>query len=156
MVENSISSERLIVALDVPSERAALELIAQLEDSVTFFKIGLELFTSCCGLDLVERLTSQGYRVFADFKLLDIPQTVSRAVQNLNGRGIDFLTIHAEPQTMQAAVEAADGLSLLAVTVLTSLTDDTLHAMGYSINTVYLVQFRAADACLICCPRLLA
>lgn len=142
---NSIS-DRLIVALDVPTERQALELVAKLEGSVKFYKVGLELFSSGSGLQLIDTLTSNGYDVFADFKFLDIPQTVYRAVHNLNGRGIRFLTVHAETQVMQAAVQAADDISLLAVTVLTSLNDRALESLGYTKNTTELVQSRALDA----------
>ena len=139
-------SDRLIVALDVPNNRQALELVAQLEGSVQFYKVGLELFASGAGLQLIDQLASQGYKVFADFKFLDIPQTVYRAVKNLSGRGIEFLTVHAESQTMQAAVDATDDISVLAVTVLTSLNDQAIQAMGFGLSTVDLVKKRAIDA----------
>ena len=139
-------SDRLIVALDVPNNRQALEIVAQLEGSVQFYKVGLELFASGAGLQLIDQLASQGYKVFADFKFLDIPQTVYRAVKNLSGRGIEFLTVHAESQTMQAAVDATDDISVLAVTVLTSLNDQSIQAMGFGLSTVDLVKKRAIDA----------
>ncbi len=153
--QNDIS-DRLIVALDVPTDRQALELVARLEGRVKFYKVGLELLSSGSGLQLIDKLASAGYRVFADFKFLDIPQTVYRAVRNLNGRGIHFVTVHAEPQAMQAAVQAADDVSILAVTVLTSLNDDALDSMGYSMNAVELVRTRAIAAQKIDCAGVIA
>ncbi len=139
-------SDKLIVALDVPTDREALEIVRRLDGAAVFFKVGLELFANGSGLRLIDTLVSQGHAVFADFKFFDIPQTVYRAVRNLNGRGIRFVTVHAEPNTMQAAVDGADGICVLGVTVLTSLDDDGLKAMGHPIPVSELVQMRALDA----------
>ncbi len=139
-------SPRLIVALDVPTGDQALDLARQLRGSVDFFKVGLELLSSGDGLKVIDQLADRGHRVFADFKFLDIPQTVYRAVRNLNDRGITFLTVHAEPQTMQAALDAADDTMIMAVTVLTSLNDEALSSMGINMNAEELVRLRAIQA----------
>ncbi len=156
MVENNTISDRLIVALDVPTERQALQLLAQLDGSVNFFKVGLELLSSSSGLRLIEHLADLGHKVFADFKFLDIPQTVYRAVRNLNGRGINFLTVHAEPQAMQAAVQAADDMSVLAVTVLTSVSEQSIKDMGYAATVAELVKMRALHAKQYGCAGVIA
>jgi len=116
--------QRLIVALDVPDSRAALELDRRLGDEVLWVKVGLELFTAA-GPPIVETLRAKGRRVFLDLKLHDIPNTVAGAVRNASRLGAELLTLHAEggPAMMRAAAEArADtSMNLLAVTVLTSL-----------------------------------
>ncbi len=149
-------STRLIVALDVPSGRQALELVAELEGQAIFFKVGLELISSGDGLQVINQLVDRGCQVFADFKMLDIPQTVYRAVKNLNGRGIRFLTVHAEPQNMAAALDAADDVSILAVTVLTSLNDEALRLMGFKMSAAQLVQLRAGQAYEAGCAGVIA
>ncbi len=113
----------LVVALDVPSQREALALADLLDDDVDFFKVGLELYTRE-GPGVVRALKGRGKRVFLDLKLFDIPNTVARAVTAARSLDVDLLTIHASGgrSMMEAAVEsAADELSLLGVTVLTSL-----------------------------------
>ena len=139
-------SDRLIVALDTPTHRHALELVDQLDGTVRFFKVGLELFANGSGLQLIDELINRGFKVFADFKFLDIPKTVERAVRNLNGRGISFLTVHAQQQTMKAAVDAAQEISILAVTVLTSIDDRELQSTGYQMNASELVRMRSVHA----------
>src|ERR1700716_2344484 len=112
--------DRLIVALDMPSVAAAEAMIARLGDSVTFYKIGYQL-AYAGGLAPGGHLAGAGKKVFADLKLHDIGNTVARGVESVAGLGATFLTVHAYPQTMKAAVEARAGSSLkiLAVTVLT-------------------------------------
>ena len=152
-------SERLIVALDVPTATDALEMVDRLGDVVQFYKVGLELISSGAGVQLMEQLIARNCRVFADFKLFDVPATVYRAVRNLNDLGITFLTVHGEPEIMTAAVSAANNLSILAVTVLTSMDDQSLQAAGYQMTTEELVLMRAvsADQCgcagVICSAR---
>src|SRR3954452_2162823 len=127
--------DRLIVPLDLPSVAAAEAMIVRLGDSVTFYKIGYQL-AYAGGLALVRQLSDTGKKVFVDLKLHDIGNTVARGVESVAGLGATFLTVHAYPQTMQAAVEAASGSSLkiLAVTVLTSYDDGDLHAAGYRLG----------------------
>ena len=138
--------DRLIVALDLPSVEAAEAVIGKLGDSVTFYKIGYQL-AYAGGLPLISRLAGSGKKVFADLKLHDIGNTVARGVESIAKSGATFLTVHAYPQTMKAAVEArGPSLKILAVTVLTSYDDGDLHAAGYRLNVSDLVEARAQQA----------
>lgn len=138
--------DRLIVALDLPSVAAAEAMIDKLGDSVTFYKIGYQL-AYAGGLPLVQKLADSGKKVFADLKMHDIGNTVSRGVESVSKLGATFLTVHAYPQTMKAAVEArGSNLKILAVTVLTSYDDGDLHAAGYRLSVSDLVEARAQQA----------
>src|SRR5258708_10984291 len=139
--------ERRTVPLDLPWVAAAEAMIARLGDSVTFYKIGYQL-AYAGGLPLVRQLASAGKKVFADLKLHDIGNTVARGVESVAGLGATFLTVHAYPETMKAAVEARAGsdLKILAVTVLTSYDDGDLHAAGYRLSVSDLVEARAQQA----------
>jgi orotidine-5'-phosphate decarboxylase len=140
------SRDRLIVALDVASVEAAEALVTRLGDSVTFYKIGYQL-AFAGGLPLVRKLADRGKKVFLDLKLHDIGNTVARGVENIAKSGATFLTVHAYPQTMQAAVEACgSNLKILAVTVLTSYNDDDVQAAGYRLGVADLVSQRARQA----------
>ena len=141
------SRDRLIVGLDLPSVAAAEAMIDRLGDSVTFYKIGYQL-AYAGGLPLAKQLASAGKKVFLDLKLHDIGNTVARGVESVASLGATFLTVHAYPQTMKAAVEACAGstLKILAVTVLTSYDDSDLHAAGYRLNVSDLVEARARQA----------
>lgn len=157
---NIAPRDRLIVALDVPGVAAAEAMIARLGDSVTFYKIGYQL-AYAGGLPLVRELAASGKKVFIDLKLHDIGNTVARGVESIATSGATFLTVHAYPQTMKAAVEgrAGSGLKLLAVTVLTSYDDNDLHAAGYRLGVSGLVEARAQQALalgidgLVCSPE---
>jgi orotidine-5'-phosphate decarboxylase len=142
--------DRLIVALDLPSVAAAEAMIARLGDSVTFYKIGYQL-AYAGGLPLVRQLVSAGKKVFTDLKMHDIGNTVARGVESVAALGATFLTVHAYPQTMKAAVEgrAGSSLKILAVTVLTSYDDGDLHAAGYRLGVSDLVEARAQQAQLL-------
>src|SRR5258708_32004891 len=139
--------ERRTVPLDLPWVAAAEAMIARLGDSVTFYKIGYQL-AYAGGLPLVRQLASAGKKVFADLKLHDIGNTVARGVESVASLGATFLTVHAYPQTMKAAVEAraGSGLKILAVTVLTSYDDGDLHAAGYRLRVSDLVEAPAPPA----------
>jgi orotidine-5'-phosphate decarboxylase len=139
--------ERLIVALDMPEVAQAERLAARLGDSVVFYKIGMELVYGG-GLRLVESLAASGKRVFLDLKLHDIPNTVERAVAQVARIGATFLTIHAYPQTMRAAVagRGGSGLKLFGVSVLTSCDDADLKEAGYAYGVEDLVARRGAQA----------
>src|SRR5262245_23544063 len=139
--------DRLIVALDLPSVEAAEATIGRLGDAVTFYKIGYQL-AYAGGLPLVQKLAGSGKKVFLDLKMHDIGNTVARGVESIARLGATFLTVHAYPQTMKAAVEARAGSSLkiLAVTVLTSYDDGDLHAAGYRLNVSDLVEARVQQA----------
>ena len=139
--------DRLIVALDLPDVAAAEAVIARLGDSVTFYKVGYQLGYAG-GLPLAQQLSKSGKKVFLDLKLHDIGNTVARGVESIARLGATFLTVHAYPQTMKAAVEASAGtdLRILAVTVLTSYDDADLKAAGYRLGVSDLVEARAQQA----------
>src|SRR5216683_6425393 len=139
--------DRLIVALDVPSVAAAEKMVDRLGDTVTFYKIGYQLVFAG-GLPFAETLIRAGKSVFLDLKLHDIGNTVAKGVESVARLGVTFLTVHAYPQTMKAAVEARGdgGLRILAVTVLTSYDDANLAAAGYDFTVAELVAERAAQA----------
>ena len=141
------SRERLIVALDVASVAQAQTLVERLGASVCFYKIGYQLGFAG-GLGFARELAEAGNQVFIDMKLHDIGNTVARGVESIARLGATFLTVHAYPQTMHAAVEArADSkLRILAVTVLTSYDDADLAAAGYDFTVPELVAERAAQA----------
>jgi orotidine-5'-phosphate decarboxylase len=141
------TKDRLIVALDLPGVEQAEAMVARLGDSVIFYKIGYQL-AYAGGLPLVRKLADQGKKVFIDLKLHDIGNTVARGVESIARLGATFLTVHAYPQTMKAAVEARAGsnLKILAVTVLTSYDDGDLHAAGYRLGVSDLVEARAQQA----------
>ena len=139
--------DRLIVALDVASVAEAEAMVERLGEAVSFYKIGLQL-AFAGGLGFVQRLAGTGKRVFLDLKLLDIDNTVAGAVTSIAPLGMTFVTVHAYPQAMRAAVAARGSapFGLLGVTVLTSMGDDDLRNAGYDARLADLVGRRAADA----------
>lgn len=139
------AKDRLIVALDMPTVEEARRLIVQLGDAVHFYKVGLELLFAG-GLELARALKADRKHVFLDMKLLDIGNTVERAVANATELGVDFLTVHGHDlKTMRAAVSGrgSSKLKLLAVTVLTNLDADDLAQQGTSLSPADLVLRRA-------------
>src|ERR1700755_2296875 len=157
---NIAPRDRLIVALDLPDVATAEAMIARLGDRVTFYKIGYQLGYAG-GLPLVRRLADSGKKVFVDLKLHDIGNTVARGTESVARLGATFLTVHAYPQTMKAAVDACagSGLKILAVTVLTSYDNRDLHEAGYRLGVSDLVEARARQAQalgvdgLVCSPE---
>jgi orotidine-5'-phosphate decarboxylase len=139
--------ERLIVALDLPDVAAAEAMVEKLGDAVSFYKVGFELALAG-GIPFAQALARSGKKVFLDLKLHDIANTVARATERAAELGATFLTVHAFPPTMEAAVEGRgkSALKILAVTVLTSWDDDDLKAAGYSLTVRYMVQRRAEQA----------
>jgi orotidine-5'-phosphate decarboxylase len=139
--------DRLIVALDLPSVAAADAMVARLGDAISFYKIGYQL-AFAGGLAVAERLVGAGKQVFLDLKLHDIGNTVAKGVESVARSGAAFLTVHAYPQTMKAAVDArgSSNLRILAVTVLTSYDDADLAAAGYDFTVAELVAERTAQA----------
>jgi orotidine-5'-phosphate decarboxylase len=138
---------RLIVPLDLPTVEEARDMVQRLGDAVSFYKIGLELLASD-GMTLARELKASGKSIFLDWKLHDIGATVERSARVLAQSGCDLLTVHAEPQVMRAAVQARgdSSLKILAVTVLTSLTDADLIEMGYAFGARDLVERRVRQA----------
>ncbi len=125
-------AERLIVALDFNNTRDALKLVEELEGTVSFFKVGLELFVAT-GLGAVQVLQSRGHKVFFDLKLDDVVETITRAVRQIATLNVDLLTIHGNGATAKAAVDGRGGNTLpkiLSVTLLTSLDKHDLRDLG--------------------------
>ena len=143
--------DRLIFAVDVPDADAAKALVNTLGDSVTFYKLGLELFMSGEYFPLIEWLQARNKRVFADLKFFDVPATVGRAVRSLSDWGVDFATIHGNDAIMEAAVREKGEMGVLAVTVLTSLDRGDLNDLGFQCDTEALVLSRARRALAIGC-----
>jgi orotidine-5'-phosphate decarboxylase len=139
--------DRLIVALDLPTVREAEAVVEKLGDAVTFYKVGYQLAFER-GLPFAAALASAGKHVFLDMKLHDIGNTVARGVENVVNMGVTFLTVHAYPQTMRAAVEASRGsnLQILAVTILTSYDDADVADAGYSSTVKELVAAKSLKA----------
>ncbi|MGJ3263526.1 MAG: orotidine-5'-phosphate decarboxylase [Salinarimonas sp.] len=139
--------ERLIVALDVPSVEEARALVARIGEAGRFYKIGYRLGFSG-GLGFARELVDAGKKVFLDFKLHDIANTVEEGVAAVAAMGVDLLTVHAYPQTMRAAVagRGEGGLRLLAVTVLTSWDETDLAEAGFAGDVASLVARRAGQA----------
>jgi orotidine-5'-phosphate decarboxylase len=126
------AAENIIVALDVPTKKEALELVEKLDGQISFFKIGLQLYTAE-GPEIVRAVSSTGSKVFLDLKLHDIPNTVARAVESAGRLGAQMLTVHLSggSEMIRAATTArANNMLLLGVTVLTSSTEETLREIG--------------------------
>jgi orotidine-5'-phosphate decarboxylase len=138
--------DRLIVALDVASRDEARALVDRIGDAASFYKIGFRLGFAG-GLALAEELVREGRKVFLDFKLHDIGNTVEEGVASAAALGATFLTVHAYPQTMRGAVRGREGsnLRILAVTVLTSYDDADAREAGYASPVASLVAARAAQ-----------
>jgi orotidine-5'-phosphate decarboxylase len=130
------AAEKIIVALDVESKKEALDLVAQLREQISFFKVGLQLYTAA-GTDVVREILREGAKVFLDLKLHDIPNTVAGAVAASNELGVHMLTVHLSGGSamLKAAVDAKSAkLSLLGVTVLTSIDEVTLREIGINVS----------------------
>jgi orotidine-5'-phosphate decarboxylase len=151
------ADRRLIVPLDFPTADEARAVVAALGDAVSFYKVGLELFATD-GMALARELKAGGKQVFLDWKLHDIPTTVQRAAAAISQAGCDFITVHAEPQVMAAAVRGrgSSSLKILGVTVLTSLTDADLEEMGYAETARALVERRIHQAIAAGCDGVVA
>ena len=139
--------DRLILALDVPTVIDARDIVTKTKDFVGVYKIGLQLLFAG-GQDFAKELIAEGHKVFLDVKLLDIDNTIEKAVENIAKIGVTFATIHAYPRNMQAATNALknSNLCLLGVTVLTSMDDSDLLATGYAENVESLVKMRCMEA----------
>jgi orotidine-5'-phosphate decarboxylase len=139
-------ADRLIVALDVPEAEVAKALVRQLGDSVSFYKIGLELFMAGGYFELLDWLVKNGKKVFVDLKFFDVPETVRSAVRALAGSGATFATVHGNQAIMEAAARDKGALKILAVTVLTSLDRGDLDDLGFACDVDRLVLSRARRA----------
>ena len=148
--------DRLIFALDVPTPDQARDLVRQLDDSVTFYKVGLELFMAGGYFALIRWLLDQGKKVFADLKFFDVPQTVGSAVRALNGHGVAFATVHGNDAILEAAVREKGELKILAVTVLTSLDQGDMTDLGFQADIRAVVRSRALRALAIGCDGVIS
>ncbi len=142
-----MTDKRLIVALDVANAPEAEKLVTQLGESVSFYKVGMELYAAT-GMSFVRDLRSAGKSVFLDMKFYDIGETVRRAVAVVAQSGVDLLTVHGTRAVMSAAVEGRGGAStrLLGVTVLTSFDETDLRDLGYACTVSDLVDLRVKNA----------
>lgn len=140
-------ADRLIVALDLPDAAAARGLVNQLGDTVSFYKIGLELFMAGGYFELLDWLVARNKKVFVDLKFFDVPETVRSAVRALADSGASFATVHGNQAIMEAAArDKGDRLKVLAVTVLTSLDRGDLTDLGFACEVDKLVLSRARRA----------
>lgn len=154
--------DRLVLALDVPSLEAARPLVEELGAEVGVFKVGLQLFTAA-GPAAVRLVHDAGARCFLDLKLHDIPATVGHAVSAAADLGVEYLTVHATngPACLRAAARSAEGggTTLLAVTVLTSMDQGELDAIGLAgdsesaVRRLGKVAVDAGLGGLVCSPR---
>ena len=151
-----VDNQRLIVALDLPSTDDARRLVAQLDNSVNFYKVGLELFMTGGYFEFVDELAAAGKQVFVDLKFFDVPATVGRAVERLQHRNISFVTVHGNDGIMQAAAASKGDLKILAVTVLTSLDRGDLDDLGFQCDVEELVLSRARRAIHCGCDGVVA
>jgi orotidine-5'-phosphate decarboxylase len=140
------TNERLIFALDVSSVEEAKALVEALGDSVQFYKMGLQLFMAGDYYSLVSWLTERNKKVFVDLKFFDVPETVAAAVKQLNGRNVTFATVHGNDEILKAACRERGSVKILAVTVLTSLDQGDMTALGFQVDVEKLVLSRAERA----------
>ncbi len=148
--------DRLIFALDVPELDQAKNLVEELADSVSFYKIGMELMMTGHYFALLDWLVEKDKKVFVDLELFDVPQTVAKAVKRLSQRGAYFTTVHGNQSMMEAAAAAKGDLKILAVTALTSLDQGDLKDMGFLCDVQDLVVSRARRALAAGCDGIVA
>ncbi len=150
------TKDRLIFALDVPEIEQAKNLVEELADSISFYKIGMELMMTGHYFELLDWLVEKDKKVFVDLKLFDVPQTVAKAVKRLSQRGAYFTTVHGNQSMMEAAAAAKGDLKILAVTALTSLDQGDLNDMGFLCDVQDLVVSRARRALAAGCDGIVA
>ena len=151
-------ADRLIVALDVDTVEDAQKIVNQLDGTVSFFKIGLWLFLKPGVNQFIDKLIRQEKKVFLDYKMFDIGETVKIGVESAASRGISFLTVHGDTEIMSAAVagRGETSLKIFAVSVLTSLSDGALAQMGYNKSVKELIHMRVKSAVSIGCDGIIA
>ena len=138
--------DRLIFALDVPEVSEAKKIVTELDDSVNFYKIGMELLMTGQYFDLLDWLIAKDKKVFVDLKFFDVPETVGRTIARLSDYGATFATVHGNQALMEKAAENKNNLKILAVTALTSLDRGDLDDLGFDCNVKDLVISRAKRA----------
>ena len=150
------NSDRLIFALDVPNTDTARQLVTELGDAVTFYKLGLELCMAGGYFELLDWMVQQDKRIFVDLKFFDVPATVASAVRNLRDRGVTYATVHGNQSIMEAAGEAKGDVKILAVTALTSLDRGDLDDLGFQCDIDQLVLSRARRSLEAGCDGVIA
>ena len=145
-MKNIRLEDRLIFALDVPEVADAKEIVRELDDSVNFYKIGMEMLMTGHYFELLDWLIKKDKKVFVDLKFFDVPETVGRAIARLSDYGATFATIHGNQALMEKAAESKNNLKILAVTALTSLDRGDLDDLGFSCDVKDLVISRAKRA----------
>jgi len=155
MAKDISLSERIIFALDVSNTDDAKRWVETLEAHTKFFKVGLQLFLGG-GFDIIEWILKRNLQVFMDLKFFDVPETVRLAVKALSDRGVTFATVHGNDAMLRAAVEAAQGVQILAVTVLTSLDEADMRDLGFECSIPDLVLSRARRALDIGCSGVIS
>lgn len=147
MKKNIVNKDRLIFALDVDDCKKAKNLVEELGDSVSFYKLGLELMMTDEYFELMSWMLKKDKKIFADLKFFDIPATVGAAVRSLKNRGASFVTVHGNQAIMESAAEnKGDSLKVMAVTALTSLDRGDLDDLGFDCDVSELVLSRAKRA----------
>ncbi|MGC1402328.1 MAG: orotidine-5'-phosphate decarboxylase [Thermodesulfobacteriota bacterium] len=147
--------KRIIFALDLSTPAEAKTWVEKLDGQLKFFKVGLQLFLAG-GFPIVDWIVKRGLEVMLDLKFFDVPQTVSSAVKQLQGRGITYTTVHGNDAIMRAAAEAKGEVKILAVTVLTSLDQGDLTDLGFKCSPEELVLSRARRAFQVGCDGVVA
>jgi len=151
------AKDRLIFAMDVPTCERARELAEELGDSISFYKIGLELMMSGGYFELLDWMLARNKQVFCDLKFFDIPATVGSAVRQLKDRGASFVTVHGNRSMLEAAAEnKGDTLKVLGVTMLTSLDRGDLDDLGFDCDLEALVLSRARQALAAGCDGVIS
>ena len=138
--------DRLIFALDVPEIDQAKDIVTELDDSVNFYKIGMEMLMTGGYFELLNWLIERDKKVFVDLKFFDVPETVGRTIARLSDYGATFATIHGNQALMEKAAENKHDLKILAVTALTSLDRGDLDDLGFDCDVQDLVISRAKRA----------
>jgi orotidine-5'-phosphate decarboxylase len=150
------AKDRLILALDVNNQEKAKEIIENLGSTVNFYKLGLQLFMSGEYFHLLQWLRGKKKNVFVDLKFFDVPQTVKSAVAQLKHRDAQFVSVHGNDAILEAAVSEKHGLKVLAVTVLTSLDQNDIKALGFDCDIGKLVLSRAQRALKLGCDGVIS
>jgi len=148
--------DRLIVALDVDGNKEAKALVSKLGDSVSFYKLGLQLFMSSNYFDIIQQLQFMGKKVFADLKFFDVPQTVGLAVRALAKHNVDFATIHGNDEILRYGIKEKGNTKILAVSALTSLDQSDINSLGFQCNVEDLVFSRSKRALEIGCDGVIS
>jgi orotidine-5'-phosphate decarboxylase len=146
-----VSCDRLIFALDVPTNSEAKALVEKLGDAVSFYKLGLEIFMAGEYFELVHWLRARNKKIMVDLKFFDVPETVRLAVRQLTNYQATFATVHGNEAILAAACSAKGDVKILAVTALTSLDQNDINDLGFQCSVDELVLSRAKRALAVGC-----